>query len=603
MSRAVLVVCLLVAGCAGPEAVRPEPPAPRPPAPRSGLVGSRAENARAMAAAVRLLDRCRAQACALEVGSGVEVDTVLVERGVVVVRFSRDLGDGPVRPGQAAAFERELAQAIGGSYGRAPVRAETRGAALAALVPESLRPTREQDPARRFDPPVTGPPLVRADSDRQPTAGLAGRHVALWPSHGWLYANGDWGWQRPRLFTSVEDLLTVAFVTQQLAPMLERAGAVTLLPRERDTRLGIIVDDGGPGYVEAGQWRDGPAGFAPRDSYGDAVNPFRLGTTRETGDRGARATWTARLPTPGAYAVHASWPTAPDLSPEARYVVRHAGGESVVTVNQQIGGGTWVYLGTWEFDGPGSVTLVSEGRETVAADAVRWGGGEGVVRRGGGTSGRPRWTEASRYYQQFAGAPASVYDVSDADDSDYVDDYRSRGEWVNWLRGAPYGPTGDRDNPGLGIPVDLALAWHTDAGVRRTGTIGTLAIYNTPGMDSTRVFPNGTSRAGQPRPGRPGPDPDRRRRPPAVHRRLAAAPAVGPRLLRGHAAPGAGAAPGTALAPELPGHAARARPPLPVRRGPGGLQGRRRVPGPAARRRVRAPAAAPVPPSGDGGGA
>ena len=181
MSRAVLLLCLLVAGCTGTEAVRVEPPAPR-----SGLQGSRAENARAMAAAVRVLDRCRNQGCALPVGSGVEVDTVLVERGTVVVRFSRDLGDAPVRPGQAQAFERELAVAMGGVYGRAPVRAETRGAALAALVPESLRPAGQQDPARRFAPPVTGPPLVRAGDGRQPTAGLAGRHVALWPSHGWL---------------------------------------------------------------------------------------------------------------------------------------------------------------------------------------------------------------------------------------------------------------------------------------------------------------------------------------------------------------------------------------------------------------------------------
>ena len=275
--------------------------------------------------------------------------------------------------------------------------------------------------------------------------------------------------------------------------MLERAGAVALLARERDTQPGVTVDNGGPGYAEVGDWRNGPAGFAPRASYGDGVNPFRIGTTRETSARGAGATWTARLAKPGAYAIHVSYASGPDRSTAARYTVRHAGGRSAVTVNQTIGGGTWVYLGTWEFDETGSVTLEA-GRGSVSADAVRWGGGDGVVRRGDGTSGRPRWTEASRYYQQFAGVPPSVYDISDADDSDYVDDFRSRGEWVNWLRGAPYGPTGDRDNQGLGVPVDLSLAWHTDAGISRTGTIGTLAIYDATGMDSTRVFPNGTSR-------------------------------------------------------------------------------------------------------------
>ena len=118
----------------------------------------------------------------------------------------------------------------------------------------------------------------------------------------------------------------------------------------------------------------------------------------------------------------------------------------------------------------------------------------GVVAREGATSGRPRWVEASRYYQQFAGAPAAVYNVTGEPDEDYVDDYRSRGEWVNWLRGAPFGPSFAPDDPGLGVPVELSLAWHTDAGIDRSGTVGTLVIYDTPGMDSTATFADGTSR-------------------------------------------------------------------------------------------------------------
>ena len=65
---------------------------------------------------------------------------------------------------------------------------------------------------------------------------------------------------------------------------------------------------------------------------------------------------------------------------------------------------------------------------------------------------------------------------------------------MNWLRGAPFGPTGQSDLPGLGVPIDAALAWHTDAGIRRNGLVGTLAIYNVPGMDSTRAFRDGTQR-------------------------------------------------------------------------------------------------------------
>jgi len=457
-----------------------------------------------MAALATFLTRCQSGGCALPVGGGVEVDTVVVERGAVVARFSRDLGDPPVRPASAAAFERDVAEALRPVTGGLPVRVETRDAPLAALVPNFARPPGERDEARVFDPNDATPPLTRpADDSRQPTAGLQDRHLALWPSHGWYYnaANDTWGWQRARLFTTIEDRLTVAFVTRELTPMLERAGAVVLLPRERDVHAReVIVDDGGPGYSEAGGWRAGPTGFAPRAPYGDGENPFRLGTSREANGYDANvvvATWRPTLPEAGAYAVHVSYAAGPDRADDARYSVHHAGGTTDVLVNQTMGAGTWVYLGTFEFEAgtTGYVELShDDAATTVSADAVRFGGGTGVVERGGRTSGKARWQEGARYYEQFAGAPAFVYNVTGAPDKDYVDDYRSRAEWANWLRGAPFGPTDHEDDPGLGIPVDAVLAWHTDAGIIREGIVGTLAIYNVPGMDTTRTFANGTSR-------------------------------------------------------------------------------------------------------------
>ncbi len=495
---AILALAVLVAsGCATSGPAAPAPPRPEP-APAPAVVGSAVRNANATAALTSLLSRCRSGSCGLGVGRGVEVEAVEVVGGVVVARFSRDLGDGPVRPATVAAFERAVADAVASVYPGAPVRVETRGDALSALVPNAERLPAQRDPSRVFAPPVDGPALVRpADGARRPTAGMDGRHVALWPSHGWIYngASGEWGWQRPRLFTTVEDLLTVGLVTRELAPMLDRAGAVTLLARERDTAPEAVVDDGAPGYSETGRWAAGAAGFGLRAAYGAGDNPFRLGTTRE-GAGGATATWRPDLPAAGPYAVHVSYGAGPDRSDAARYRVDHAGGTTEVLVNQTMGGGTWVYLGTFDFQAgtAGAVTLVADAGATVSADAVRFGGGDGNVRRGRGTSGRPRWTEAARYYEQFAGAPPSVYNVTGSSSDDYTDDFRSRAEWANWLRGAPFGPTGDRDLAGLGIPVDAVLAWHTDAGVDRDGLIGTLAIYNVPGMDSTRVFPNGVSR-------------------------------------------------------------------------------------------------------------
>ena len=482
-----LTVALAVAGCAtsGPAA----PPA-------APLALTVEQGARVEAALGGLLSRCRAGGCALPVGRGVEVDTVLVAGGVLEVRFSRDLGDAPVRPAAAAAFTQDVADAVARVVPGVPVRVVTRGVPLAALVPNVFREVADRDPGRLFAPPDAGPPLVRpAQPVWAPTAGLAGRHVALWPSHGWLFNpdNGAWGWQRPRLFTTVEDLLTVQLVTHTLVPMLERAGAVVLLPRERDPQAAeVVVDNDGPGYAETGAWSDAGPGFGLRERYGEGQNPFALGTARAS--TGGAATWTADLPAPGAYAVHVSYASGAGRTDAARYTVRHAGGRTAVLVNQRIGGGTWVYLGTFEFDDVGSVTVRGDRPGTLSADAVRFGGGVGIVARDGATSGRPRWTEASRYYQQFAGAPPAVYNVTGEPDEDYVDDYRSRGEWVNWLRGAPFGPSFAPDEPGLGVPVDLSLAWHTDAGIDREGTVGTLLIYDTPGMDSTGVFADGTSR-------------------------------------------------------------------------------------------------------------
>jgi len=133
--------------------------------------------------------------------------------------------------------------------------------------------------------------------------------------------------------------------------------------------------------------------------------------------------------------------------------------------------------------------------KAISADAVRFGGGMGSVSREGKTSGRPRFTEGARYYMQFSGMPDRlVYNVTETE-NDYVDDYRGRAEWVNYLRGAPLGPNKNRQEKGLNVPVDISLAFHTDAGITRSDdTIGTLMIYSSEGMEAEKVFPDGLSR-------------------------------------------------------------------------------------------------------------
>lgn len=49
-------------------------------------------------------------------------------------------------------------------------------------------------------------------------------------------------------------------------------------------------------------------------------------------------------------------------------------------------------------------------------------------------SGYPRYTEAARYWLQWAGMLDSIYSVTKGL-NDYNDDYQSRGYWVNFLVG------------------------------------------------------------------------------------------------------------------------------------------------------------------------
>ncbi|MCK5520535.1 MAG: fibronectin type III domain-containing protein, partial [Candidatus Marinimicrobia bacterium] len=132
-----------------------------------------------------------------------------------------------------------------------------------------------------------------------------------------------------------------------------------------------------------------------------------------------------------------------------------------------------------------------------SADAVRFGGGMGNIMRNGHTSRRARFYEAARYYLQYSGMPDTLVYSFNKDTLDYNDDYMSRGEWVNYLIGAPNGPNANPDTAGLNIPIDLSLSFHTDAGITRDeSVIGTLSIYSGIGLDSLNLlnYPDGRPR-------------------------------------------------------------------------------------------------------------
>ena len=483
------------------------------------------------------LESCKSGPCALDLDPGASVDTVLVDRSgkVLDIRFNDALAQQPFRGDDTAALQKLADEALGSLAGTWATRLRVLDSDPALLVPNVFAPDGGSD-AKRWPSEQPGRSLTwYPERPWRTNALLSGRHIAVWPSHGWYYEQrlDRWEWQRARLFQTVEDLFPLSFVVPYLAPMLENAGAYVHIPRERDVQTAEVVVDADGQWIRdrAGKQlskaseKDGPAGnrylevaesdvawqraaspgFKVLDVLEDE-NPFALGHHRvaqTTSEPLAMATWIPDLPQAGTYAVHVSWGRTEHPAPDARYTVHHLGGATQVRVDQGMMAGTWVYLGTYRFakgqrpeSGRVELTNQSDAPGTeVSADAVRFGGGVGHVARNGQVSGRPRFTEGARYWMQYAGFPSAlVYNVTETT-NDYVDDYRSRAEWVNYLRGAPLGPNKDRDVAGLGVPVDISLAFHTDAGITESdSTIGTLLIYSSTGTEGERAFPSGFSR-------------------------------------------------------------------------------------------------------------
>ncbi len=328
------------------------------------------------------------------------------------------------------------------------------------------------------------------------TKGLDGRHLALWASHG-IYYDAEkmiWKWQRPNLFCTTEDLFTQTIVVPYLMKMLENAGANVFSPRERDWQKNeYIVDNNthtAPYFTHDAKWIPTAAkGFAMHQGvYYDGENPFTAGTALMTTSTKRKASvstasYQPNITEEGRYAVYVSYQSTPESVQDAQYLVYHKGQCTEYRVNQQMGGGTWVYLGTFDFDKGCNefnrvvVTNHSRKKGIVTTDAVRFGGGMGNIERGGDISHMPRCLEGARYYAQWAGAPYSVYSTRNGE-NDYADDINVRSLMTNWLSaGSIYNPA----KVGLSVPIELSLAIHSDAGYDRFGhsLVGSLAICTT----------------------------------------------------------------------------------------------------------------------------
>jgi len=465
----------------------------------------------------------------------IRIDSVEADaaNNILLIWFSNAVTHIPVRYPWLLSLEAQLKELLGFRFRNYELELFAGGRSLTEFIPNYYREDfidKDDSRAARQQPQRQ---LVKRAGRHDFEHGLSGSHIALWPSHGYYYeAERDrWEWQRARLFGIIEDLYPFSFIQPYLLPMLENSGAYVMLPRERDIQsYEVIVDnDGSTGESELllsggemSHWEiKGNMGFAISDTLFEGDNPFRMGTylqIKAEENPGAFATYIPDIPEDGDYAVYVSWAASEENISGVSYTVHHGGGATGFLVDQTMGHGTWIYLGTFRFfrgsdTGTGSVVVCgsSSHRGYITTDAVRFGGGTGnVARRASGEylqrkwslhdgnsdddqlpvsgyqneagwklSSRPRYIEGARYYLQYSGMPDStVYSINHGR-NDYNDDFMSRGEWVNYLLGAPMTVTGKPDPGSPLIPIDLALAFHTDAGVTPDDSvIGTLAIYS-----------------------------------------------------------------------------------------------------------------------------
>lgn len=439
----------------------------------------------------------------------IKIDSILIQKKKVTLFANEALEDIPFREYNVS----ELYASIAPLFPNASkIVILTRGTDIESLIPEYDRKGRPNK-KRLYSIKESKYPLTRnLSSPHEIKNGLQNRHIALWQSHGLYYAQTAhrWEWQRARMFGTVEDLFTQSFVLPYLTPMLENAGATILIPRERDTQIHEIIIDNdrstpGSEYKELDgekAWSDGEkAGFGHiQATYTNGENPFTQGTYRQTvtqrKGKESLIEWIPEIPESGNYAVYASYQSFPNSTEQALYTIHHAGGETTIAVNQTMGGGTWIYLGNFKFTAHEQaherIVLTNQSNKSgkiITADAIKIGGGMGNIARSplespypieAETSGYPRFTEAARYWLQWAGIPDSIYSKS-AFRNDYQDDIYARPQWVNYLKEQTH------------IPIDMAFAFHSDAGTTPDDSIiGTLGIYMSKSNDG--IYTNRKSR-------------------------------------------------------------------------------------------------------------
>jgi len=133
------------------------------------------------------------------------------------------------------------------------------------------------------------------------------------------------------------------------------------------TTTSIIIDNSSGSFYASANWS---TGTSSTDKYG---TDYRYRSTAAVSDQ---AVWTPNITATGNWSVYAWWPAGTNRSASAPYTVTYSGGSATTYVNQQINGGKWNLLGTYNFGtGTGYPTKLSCWTTlgyNVMADAIKW---------------------------------------------------------------------------------------------------------------------------------------------------------------------------------------------------------------------------------------
>lgn len=172
------------------------------------------------------------------------------DRRTIQIYASESFAYQPFLPETVETIYNQMKELLPGPVNYYQITIYADGKPIEELVPNLYRSKKKDKERMALNTEYKGAPWVKNTSrPNEISRGLQDRHIALWQSHGNYYKNdkGEWGWQRPRLFCTTEDMFTQSFILPYVIPMLENAGAIVYTPRERDTQKNeIIVDNDTP---------------------------------------------------------------------------------------------------------------------------------------------------------------------------------------------------------------------------------------------------------------------------------------------------------------------------------------------------------------------